>query len=167
MAELERFITSTGTVTGVVMVDRPGTLELCHNQLMVNDRLLPPFACFAVLTATTTYGIRMTFTTMSTLLSAALLAACASSPKNARGEPLTYRVQVVNSCGRNMRFYVDREAFWRGTTMDASPILQDRQTAVRFLKPGKHTLTLIPAAGGSSGRRVKVVLQGPTTIRGC
>ena len=105
---------------------------------------------------------------LTVLVTGLTVAGCASAPKNARGEPLTYRVQVVNTCGSNMRFYVDKETFWRASSMDSSPILQNGQAAVRFLKPGKHTLTLLPPSGGGPGsRRVKIDLQGPTTIRGC
>ena len=93
---------------------------------------------------------------------------CASTPRNASGQPLTYRVEVVNTCGQAMRFYVDKETFWRGTNMDTSPFLQNGQSAFRFLKPGKHRLTLLPPGGGGPGsRQVKFVLQGPTSIRGC
>ena len=92
---------------------------------------------------------------------------CASAPKNARGKPLTYRVEVVNTCGTNMRFYVDKETFWRASSMDSSPILENGQAAVRFLKPGKHTMTLLLPGGVGPGRRVKIDLQGPMSIRGC
>ena len=92
---------------------------------------------------------------------------CASTPRNASGQPLTYRVEVMNTCGQNMRFYVDKETFWRGSSMDTSPSLQNGQSALRFLKPGKHRLTLIPPGGSGTGRQVKFVLQGPMSIRGC
>ena len=113
-------------------------------------------------------SVRVIGRTVVTVLIVGLCAAgCASAPKNERGEPLTYRLEVVNNCGTNMRFYVDRETFWRASTMDAAPILQNGQAGVRFLKPGKHKVTLLLPSGTGSGRRVEINLQGPMHIRGC
>ena len=47
--------------------------------------------------------VRVIGRTVLTVLVLGLCAAgCASAPKNARGEPLTNRVEAVNSCGTNM-----------------------------------------------------------------
>ncbi len=102
----------------------------------------------------------------STLLLILMMGCAARSRRIAERGP-KQEVRVVNTCGSEMRVYVDDEIKMRGQLLDISAVLPPGNYTKKNLYAGEHRVVMFPTASGGSARQLSFRVTGPARIRIC